>query len=118
MTGIETEPMISAEGPNDTGEPETMIPGAPGVSIEPATDIPVGSCWNTSPLRVVTCPVARDKGGRVICTEKEPTTRLPEPRAIGVPDTVIGGAPAEIVVPAIEMASPNTCTMWLSIVAA
>lgn len=80
--GIELEPIITAEGPNDIALPETVIGGAPGVSVVPATDIPVGSCWTISPLSVVTCPAVRDNGGRAICTEAEPTTRALEPRAI------------------------------------
>lgn len=84
--------------------PETMIGGAPGVKVVPAITRAVGVAVMTWPAIVA---VRRSglgfSGTRGTVDVLVPTMGADGPKCIGVPDTVIGGAPGVSVVPAMEM---------------
>ena len=60
---MELVPITRTSEPRDIRVLDKMIGGAPGVSVEPDTEMPVRSCLITTPLRFVTYPGIRDKGG-------------------------------------------------------
>ena len=53
-TGTELVLTARIVGLRETGEPETVMAGAPGVRAVPATDIPLGSSLTATLLIVVT----------------------------------------------------------------
>ena len=67
--GIELEPIIKAEDPNDMGVLETTIGDPPGVSVVPAMDIPWVSGTTGWLLMVVTIPTPGPEAGISAGTE-------------------------------------------------
>lgn len=98
-------PTMRATEPSDMGVPGTVIGGAPGVRVVPATEMPLESRWTASPAIVVSWPAIVRSEYRAIGIVLVPITRADAPRDTRVPDTMIGGAPTVRLIPAIEMPS-------------
>ena len=93
VMGIEFVPIIKFNGPSDIEVPCIVSEDAPGVKVVPAIEIAFESVWKLWAFSVVTWPATKGKGGRAYATELGPTMKAFGPRKIGVPATVIGGAP-------------------------
>lgn len=93
-------PTMRAEDASRIGVPDTVIGGAPLVRVVPATAIAFGAAVMTWPAIVVVMELGPAEGRGMV---DAPIMRADGPSCIGVPETVIGGAPAVKVVPAMEM---------------
>lgn len=93
-------PTMRAEDASWIGVPDTVIGGAPLVRVVPATAIAFGAAVMTWPAIVVVMELGPAEGRGMV---DAPIMRADGPSCIGVPETVIGGAPGVKVVPAMEM---------------
>ena len=93
-------PTMRAEDASCIGVPDTVIGGAPLVRVVPATAIAFGAAVMTWPAIVVVMELGPAEGRGTV---DAPIMRADGPSCIGVPETVIGGAPGVKVVPAMEM---------------
>ena len=97
--GIVDVPTTRADEPKWIGVPDTVIGGDPLVRVVPASATASDKAVITWPAIVAVTGFGSPERGTV----DVPIMRADEPKYIGVPDTVIGGAPGVKVVPATEM---------------
>ena len=117
VKGIVLEPTTNwPASSRDSTVPSIVVPGAPGLREVPAMATAVGAAVIAWPAIVVmSCVGAGDTKDTVL----EPTTRADGSKCIGVPDTVMGGAPGVKVVPATAMAfeaAVMTCPAMLVVI--
>ena len=111
-------PIMRFEEAMETGVPDIVIAGAPGVRVVPAMEIPFGRGTAVSPFIIVGWYDGVVAG--VICAgnadargmELPPMIRLEGPIEIGVPEIVTGGAPGVRVVPAMETPLARGWAVW------
>lgn len=95
------EPTINCPAvPRDCTVPSTVAPGAPGLGVLPAIAITFDAAAIAWPPIIVVI-WAGTLGARGIVDVS--IARVDEPKCIGIPDAIIGGAPLVKVVPAVEI---------------